>query len=103
MLRKHSAKFGSEWDRYLPGMIWAYRNTPHEEKPSFLLFGLDLRSPTEAAVLPVDPVGPTDVTDYREELIVSLSSAREIAATNIRAAQRRYKQQYDKKASDVDY
>ena len=30
MLRKHVAKFGSQWDRYLPGILWAYRNTPHE-------------------------------------------------------------------------
>ena len=30
-------------DRYLPGVVWAYRNSPHEstqEKPSFLLFGI---------------------------------------------------------------
>ena len=44
MLRKHAAIFGKQWDRYLPGLLWAYRNTPHEstgEKPS----GIDLRSP----------------------------------------------------------
>ena len=29
ILRKHTARFGSQWDRYLPGMLWAYRNTPH--------------------------------------------------------------------------
>lgn len=41
MLRKHVAKFGGQWDRYLPGVLWAYRNTPHEstkEKPSFLVW-----------------------------------------------------------------
>ena len=50
-LRKHAAKFGTQWDKYLPGILWAYRNTPHEatgEKPSYLLFGLDCRTPTEA-------------------------------------------------------
>ena len=54
MLRKHAAKFGSQWDRYLSGVLWAYRNTPHEstgEKPSYLLFGIDCRTPTEAAYL----------------------------------------------------
>ena len=42
MIRKHVAKFGSQRDKYLAGVIWAYRNTLHEatqEKPSFLLFG----------------------------------------------------------------
>ena len=55
MLRKHTAKFGKQWDQFLPGVPWTFRNTPHDkmlEKPSFLLFGVDLRSPTEAALLP---------------------------------------------------
>lgn len=37
MLRKQAARFG-QWDRHLPGVLWVYRNTPHEsmgEKPSF--------------------------------------------------------------------
>ena len=45
MLCKHAARFGLQWDRYLSGVLWAYRNTPHDstgEKPSFLLFGMDL-------------------------------------------------------------
>ena len=56
MLRKRDAQFGNQWDRHLPGLMWAYRNAPHDttgEKPSFLLFGWDCRSPTEAALLPV--------------------------------------------------
>ena len=50
ILCKHAVKFGPQWDRYLPGVLWAYRNAPHE------MFGLDLRSPTEAALLPVEPL-----------------------------------------------
>jgi len=41
MLRKHVSKFGMQWDTYLHGALWAYRNTPHSstrEKPSFLLW-----------------------------------------------------------------
>ena len=71
-LRKHAARFGCQWDQYLPGILWAYRNTPHSstgEKLSFLLFGLDCRTPTEAAYLPVTEISPTDVSDYREELM----------------------------------
>ena len=76
------ARFGKQWDRYLPGVLWAYRNTPHSstgEKPSFLLFGVDLRTPTEAAYLPVPDTVPTTFEDYREELMVSLSSGRALA------------------------
>ena len=104
MLRKHAVKFGNQWDRYLPGVLWAYRNTPHEatkEKPFCLLFGLDCRSPTEAAFLPVEPSGPVDIAEYREEVVLSLSSARKLAAANIKVAQRNYKCQYDKHSVSV--
>jgi transposase InsO family protein len=53
-LRKHADRFGCQWDRYLAGILWGYRNTLHDttgEKPSFLLFGNDLRAPTDAAFL----------------------------------------------------
>lgn len=106
MLRKHAVKFGPQWDKYSPGVLWAYRNAPHcatGEKPSFLMFGLDLRSPTEAALLPPEPFSPCDLTDYREELILSLSSARELAVENIRKGQTRTKQRYDRTANSIQF
>ena len=102
MLQKHASRFGNQWDKYLAGVLWAYRNTPHDstkEKPSYLLYGIDLRTPTEAAFLPSTPQQLTDVTDYREELTLSLASARELAAASIRKAQQRYKSGYDKKVT----
>ena len=36
MLQKHAAQFGKEWEKNVYGVLWAYRNTPHEntyEKP----------------------------------------------------------------------
>ena len=105
MLRKTCAKFGQQWDRFLPGVLWAYRNTLHEstkEKPSFLLFGVDLKSPTEAALLPPQPTESVDLTDYHEELILSLATARDLAVQSIKAAQNHYKKQYDKRAKVVD-
>ena len=67
MLRKHASQFGTQWDTYLSGVVWAYRNTVHEstgEKPSFLLFGMDLRTPTEAALLSPNPLESVSVSDY---------------------------------------
>ena len=98
LLRKHAARFGPEWDRYLDGVLWAYRNSPHEstgEKPSFLLFGVDLRTPTEAALLPPTPIQPDTVENYREELILSLSSARELACKTLAKSQKKSKEWYD--------
>lgn len=35
ILHKHVAKFGNQWDRYLPGVLWVYKNTPrvHRREP----------------------------------------------------------------------
>jgi len=107
MLRKHATKFGLQWDKFLPGVLWAYRNTPHNstgEKPSFLLFGIDCRSPMEAALVsPLDGqiTCVDDISDYREELKLSLSTARKEACCAIRKAQKRYKAKYDERAHDV--
>ena len=102
MLRKHAAKYGMQWDTYLHAMLWAYRNTPHEntgEKPSFLLFGHDCHSPTQAALLPPRVIEPVEVEDYREEMVLALSEVRALAVRSIRKAQQRYKKQYDKRAA----
>jgi len=52
MSRKQAATYGVQWDQYMYGVLWPYHNTQHNltgEKPSYLLFGMDCRSPTEAA------------------------------------------------------
>ena len=99
MLRKHVSQFGMQWDTYLSGVLWAYHNTPHSstgEKPSFLLFGFHCRYPTEAATLPTKRLNATDITDYREELVLNSSSARTLAAKSILKAQQNQKDQYNR-------
>ena len=104
MLRKYAAEFSTQWDKYLPGALWAYRNLPHDstgEKPSFLLYRIDCRTPTEAALLPTHVMEPTEVSDYREELVLSLSTAWRIATEAIRTAQANYKTAYDRRSRDI--
>lgn len=82
----------AQWDTYLPGGLWAYRNTIHEatgEKPSFLPFSIDCRMPTEAALLPSSPLEPVDVSDYLQQLILSLSAARQTAVEYVKKAQQK--------------
>lgn len=101
MLRRHASRYGNEWDQHLYGVLWVYRNTPHEttgEKPSFLLYGRDLRSPVEAELLFPDQHPPITTEDYREQLLQMLASSRELAETTIRRAQKRYKGQFDRRA-----
>ncbi|MCG8620907.1 MAG: hypothetical protein MJE68_02745, partial [Proteobacteria bacterium] len=61
------------------------------------------RAPTDAAFLPPSSVTPTDVDDYREELMLSLSSAREIATQSIQKSQKQYKKHYDAKATRTKF
>ena len=67
------------------------------EKPLFLMFGLDCRSPAKAAFLSPNAIQPTDLADYSEEIMVSLTSAQSLATNYIRRAQKRYKGQHDKR------
>ena len=87
-------------------LLWAYRNTPHEstgEKPSFLLFGMDCKAPSEAALLPPNPIEPSTVETYREELILNLASARELAAKSLQASQARSKEWHDRSVRTREY
>ena len=38
MLRKHAARYGNQWDKYLSAVVWSYRNTPHEATRGSLHF-----------------------------------------------------------------
>ena len=48
------------------------------------------------AFLPLNTVQPTDLTDYREELMMSLTNACSLVTAHIRRAQK-YKDQHDKR------
>jgi hypothetical protein len=66
----------------------------------FVLFGVHCRSPTEAAYLPAITEPSTTIEDYREELMLSLGSARQLATGR---AQAKYKNHYDQHAKEVDF
>ena len=79
-------------------ILWAYQNTPHDSTGEKYIFGVDCRSPTEAEITPPSNWDPTSITDYREELMLSLSSAWQLANETIQLAQRKFKAQFDRKA-----
>ena len=81
---------------------YAYDSTG--EKPSFLLFGWDCRSPIEASLIPVEKDAQyTTVANYCEELMHTLSSSRQTALQSIREAQGRYKAQYERKTDSYKH
>ena len=89
MLCNQAAKLELQWDEYIAGALWAYRNVPHDAT-SFLLLGVDCQTPIEAALLPPHDLQAADISDYREKVVLSLSSARQMAADSIRTAQAGY-------------
>ena len=65
MLQKHAAMFGEQWNQFLPEVLWACRIIPHKatkEKPSFILFGIDLKPGESAAHVMRDICGLLGVT-----------------------------------------
>ena len=62
MLRKHASNFGTHWDNYISGILWGYRNTPHESTGPIVWNGL--QPPTDAALLPPTPIQAADSSDY---------------------------------------
>ena len=60
---------------------------------------MDCRTPTKAALLLLKPLRSTEISEYREEMVITLSSARALAMKSNHKSQQQYKQQYDKKAT----
>ena len=55
MLAKTVERGGKDWDQKLPYVLFAYRASQQQstlESPFFLLYGRDLRLPTEAVISP---------------------------------------------------
>ena len=70
----------------LSGILWAYKNTPHEstsEKSFSIIFGMDYRYTSEIALMPTSLLELTELTDYREKLVLSLSVVRGLVTSNI--------------------
>lgn len=62
MLRKHTAKFGAERDTYLPGALWANRNTPHTSTgENHLIFCLVMTATPQPKLLCYQPLHTTNL------------------------------------------
>ena len=102
MLGKTCAMFGRQWDQ-IPTRcsVGISEHTPRVDEEEAILPSL-WKSLTKAALLFPQPAESIDLADYREKLMLSLATARELAVQSIKAAQSRYRKQYDKRAKVVD-
>ena len=103
MLAKAGDRFGQDWDKHLPYVLYAYRVSVQDstkESPFFLLYGRDPTLPTLDALLCERTPYMVDLDDYKTELTTGMASAWKLAQENIATAQQRQKATYDRKAKE---
>lgn len=105
MLRKMSSERPKDWDRYLPALLFAYREVPQEStkfSPFDLVYARSVRGPM--AVLKElwtkEENDPEVKTTYQYVLDLKERLARtcELAHEELQKSKERYKKNYDKKA-----
>lgn len=111
MLKKMCAEQPREWDRYLPALLFAYRETPQSSTgfaPFELLYGRTVRGPLSILreLWDKEEAGQPEVMstyEYIFKLREKLENTCKIAQQNLKQAQARYKTAYDRKARDRQF
>ncbi len=108
MLRKFVSKSGSDWDQWLPYLLFAYREVPQAStgfSPFELLYGQQVRGPLD--LLKEQWEGPKDgtcsVVQYVIQMRERLEEMTSLAQENIKKAQQTQKVWYDKKARERSF
>ncbi|CAG2190886.1 unnamed protein product [Mytilus edulis] len=105
-LRAYTKDQQDDWYDVLPGILMAYRATPATQStdysPFFLLYGREMTLPIDTALIPKDRLAQ-DHKIFLSRILQNLETSRKIAAKNIKQAQERYKQQYDKKSKEPQF
>ena len=105
MLRKVCSEKPKDWDRYIPALLFAYREAPQESlgfSPFELLYGRTVRGPM--AILKdlwTDEVKEPEVRttyQYVLDLKQRLEATLELAREELEKSAGRYKKNYDKKS-----
>ncbi|KAK3102478.1 hypothetical protein FSP39_011646 [Pinctada imbricata] len=105
MLRRMSAERPKDWDRYLPALLFAYREAPQESlgfSPFELLYGRTVRGPMSVLreIWTNEEHEPDVKTTYQYVLDLKerLASTCEMAQKELKKSSARYKKYYDKKS-----
>ncbi len=105
MLWKFVSKSGSDWDQWLPYLLFAYREVPQAStgfSPFELLYGRQGRGPLD--LLKEQWEGPKDgtcsVVQYVIQMREHLEEMTSLAQENIKKAQQTQTVWYDKKARE---
>ena len=107
MLRRMCQERPRDWDRYLPALLFAYREVPHESlgySPFELMYGRAVRGPlTILKELWSEEISEEDVKttyQYVLDLQERLESTCRVAKTELEKSSRKYKKHFDVKAKE---
>ena len=110
MLRKMCSERPVDWDRYLPALLFAYREVPTESlgfSPFELLYGRTVRGPMrilrELWTKDVEATEVRNTYQYVLDLKARLETTYQLAQSELAKSQSRYKKYYDRKASHRKY
>ncbi|KAK7930573.1 hypothetical protein WMY93_006968 [Mugilogobius chulae] len=105
MLRKFVDDSGRDWDRWLPFLLFAYREAPQAStgfSPFELLYGWDVQGPLDLLkttwTSPETKASDRGVVQFVLQMRDRLDQYREEVAENLREAQKKQKLWYDKQA-----
>ena len=103
MLRKYVHEEPEQWDKYLPYLLFAYREVPQEStgfSPFEMVFGRHVRGPLNLIheTWTGDIVPEENVAEYVLKMRQRIQDMSELAQTNMARSQKRQKLYYDRKA-----
>ncbi|CAL9707672.1 unnamed protein product [Knipowitschia caucasica] len=110
MLRKFVADTGKDWDRWLPFLLFAYREVPQAStgfSPFELLYGWDVQGPLDLLrkewESPAKSTSDQSIVQYVLEMRERLVKYQEEATHNLTEAQRSQKTWYDQQARHREF
>ena len=103
MLRKTACQEGKDWDRYIPYVLFAYREMPQETtgfSPFELLYGREVRGPLDVLKESWEPSSGSDmsVVSHVLQMREKLEKMAEVVQDNSQKAQTQQKAWYDRTA-----
>ena len=106
MLGKVMSSSQRDWDDRLPGVLAAYRSSPHESTgftPNRLFIGRKVRTPLDLVMgLPMSQQERVSLDEFVCQTQEQMSDAYEFAREHLRAAAKRRKQTYDIRVRESD-
>lgn len=105
-LRMYCEKDQSNWPELLPSVMMSFRISPATESialsPYHMVFGREMSLPVDTALVPKHTMS-LDAKHHFEELIERLKMAKDIAVSNMKAAQEKFKNYHDQKAKIPEF